>query len=131
MQANLARCVGVGCKLSWAVMALGIVLKYVFTLRLDVLSVLYHIPSADMIVACWRPTLRSFVCWSTAGDAIPLTVWAPMPLTTMALDRSLTSAWKGMRRARPRCYEDKTIEARANTRILGKLVGFYIADAWR
>ncbi|KAM0710004.1 hypothetical protein Q7P35_002366 [Cladosporium inversicolor] len=27
MQANLARCVGVGCKLSWAVMALGIVLN--------------------------------------------------------------------------------------------------------
>lgn len=52
MQANLARCVGVGCKLSWAVMALGIVLKYVFTMRLDVLSVLYRIPSADMIVAC-------------------------------------------------------------------------------
>lgn len=32
MQANLARCVGVGCKLSWAVMALGIVLKYVCVL---------------------------------------------------------------------------------------------------
>jgi hypothetical protein len=31
MQANLSRCVGIGCKLSWAVMALGIVLKYVLT----------------------------------------------------------------------------------------------------
>lgn len=34
MQANLARCVGVGCKLSWAVMAIGIVLKYVFAVSL-------------------------------------------------------------------------------------------------
>lgn len=30
MQANLARCVGVGCKLSWVVMALGIILRYDF-----------------------------------------------------------------------------------------------------
>ena len=29
MQANLARCVGVGCKLSWVVFALGIVLRSV------------------------------------------------------------------------------------------------------
>jgi hypothetical protein len=29
MQANLARCVGVGCKLSWGVFGLGIVLRYV------------------------------------------------------------------------------------------------------
>jgi hypothetical protein len=29
MQANLARCVGVGCKLSWVVMGLSIVLRYV------------------------------------------------------------------------------------------------------
>jgi hypothetical protein len=129
MQANLARCVGVGCKLSWAVMALGIVLKYVYTLRLGVSDVLYRVSSADMIVACWRLTLRSFVSWTTAGDAIPLTAWAPMPLTTMSLDLSLTSAWMGMRRARPRCYEGNTIEARANTRIFGKLVGFYTADA--
>ena len=73
MQANLARCVGVGCKLSWAVMALAIVLKYVFALCSGVPGVLDHVSSADIAIACWRPTLRSFVSWTTAGDAIPLT----------------------------------------------------------
>jgi hypothetical protein len=29
MQANLARCVGVGCKLSWVVMGLSIALRFV------------------------------------------------------------------------------------------------------
>jgi hypothetical protein len=45
MQANLARCVGVGCKLSWAVMAIGIVLKYVVALvRLyRMYHLLYHL----------------------------------------------------------------------------------------
>jgi hypothetical protein len=45
MQANLARCVGVGCKLSWAVMAIGIVLKYVFAMVLlcRVYRILYHL----------------------------------------------------------------------------------------
>jgi hypothetical protein len=120
MQANLARCVGVGCKLSWAVMALGIVLKYVYTLRLGVPDVLYRVSSADTIVACWRLTLRSFVSWTTAGDAIPLMAWAPMPLTAMVLNQSLTSVWTGMRRARRKCYGDNTIEARDSTSVLGR-----------
>ena len=73
MQANLARCVGVGCKLSWAVMAVGIVLKYVSTPRLGVSSMLYRVSSADILVAFWHLTWRSFVSSTTAGDAISLT----------------------------------------------------------
>jgi hypothetical protein len=30
MQANLARCVGVGCRLSWVVMGLSVILRYVW-----------------------------------------------------------------------------------------------------
>jgi hypothetical protein len=31
MQANLARCVGLGCKLSWVVMGLSVVLRYAWS----------------------------------------------------------------------------------------------------
>lgn len=54
-------------------MALGIVLKYVFTLSLGVPDAWYRVLSADIMIACWRLTLRSFDSWTTAGDAIPLT----------------------------------------------------------
>ena len=59
MQANLARCVGVGCKLSWAVMALGIVLKYVLhPAPLRALVALYVISPADNLSAYWHLTSR-------------------------------------------------------------------------
>ena len=52
-------------------MALGVVLKYVFILSFGVPGVSYSVASADIIVAYWRHTLRSFVSAPTAGDATP------------------------------------------------------------
>ena len=114
MQANLARCVGIGCKLSWAVMALAIVLKYVFTFSSGVTVMLCRVSSADIMIACWRLTLRSFVSWTTAGDAIPLTASALMLLTATLLNQSLAFAWTEMRRARPRYCEIGSSEPGTN-----------------
>jgi len=58
MQANLARCVGVGCKLSWVVMALGIILRSVFTISSVRPEERYRVSSANDFTACWHPTLR-------------------------------------------------------------------------
>lgn len=98
MQANLARCVGVGCKLSWVVMALSIILRYVPGCCLAQIA---RCARTDLMIVLWRPILLLYVSWITARDATLQTIQVTLtPARARAPSLILLSTWLEMRHAR-------------------------------